>query len=67
MTNEEFNKKLEQGNKRMAIVSMTWSAFFAIPVLFTPLRYLDITIISWMVMTIIGILLSSKIVTKLWK
>jgi hypothetical protein len=67
-----FDNELDKGNRRMAIVITVWSILFAIPTLIL-MHYNEndlirkLLCISWTVEAFIGILLSPKIVNKIWK
>lgn len=63
----ELEKKLETGYKRLAIVSIIWSLLAMPFVFFIPKNSLSFFVIFWLIWIIIGILLSPKIVIKIWK
>lgn len=63
----ELGKKINQGNKRMAIVVTVWSLITIPFILFFNDKQIYLFFILWCLWIDIGILLSSKIINKLWK
>ena len=64
----ELEKKIEQGNKRLALVCCVWTLIFSIPLFFLINKpYWTAIIMSYMGVVIIGVLLSPKIVNLIWK
>jgi len=76
MTLEEFRKEKDtreiaelqdNGNKRLALVTIIL-ALIPVPLIaFIPQNYLQLFTIGWFIWVIIGILLSVKIINKIWK
>jgi hypothetical protein len=73
---KEFQKKLQKGYERLALVSSLW-ALISSPLLFILIQptgsfKLDndkyfLVVLVYLIWCIIGILLSPKIVNKIWK
>jgi uncharacterized protein YebE (UPF0316 family) len=66
----KLQDKINQGYKRLAIISTLMSIILAIPALYLSLTYLDFSfsiIITYQVLLCVGILMSPKIVNKIWK
>jgi len=63
---KDFQKKLQKGYERMSIVVCLWSTIL-VPILFiVPDESKFFAVLTWMVWIILGILLSPKIVEKIW-
>ena len=64
---KDFQKrKLQKGYKRLALVSSIW-ALISSPFLFWTNQDAFFPVIGWLTWCIIGILLSPKIVNRIWK
>jgi len=63
----EFDRSIHIGNKRMAIVSVIWCLIIIPIIFFVSNNYLGFFIILWLIWTIIGVLVSPKISKKIWK
>lgn len=64
---KDFQKKLQKGYKRLALVSSIW-ALISSPFLFIWTNQdAFFPVIGWLTWCIIGILLSPKIVNRIWK
>ena len=62
---KDFQKKLQKGYERMSIVVCLWACILA-PILFISNDNQFMLVITWMIWVILGILLSPKIVNKIW-
>jgi putative Mn2+ efflux pump MntP len=70
MEKTELQKRIDIGNKRMAIITCINAAIFSIPMFFliNQPKYIQMLYFCfWMVMICIGALLSPKIIYKIWK
>ncbi len=64
---KDFQKKLQKGYERMSIVTCLWATIL-VPILFiVPDESKFFAVITWLVWVILGILLSPKIVEKIWQ
>jgi hypothetical protein len=68
---KKINEEIEKSYKRMSLIVIIWSTlgFFAlipcIDIKEEPIWM--ICVVAWMIWSLIGILLSPKIVNKIWK
>lgn len=64
---KDFQKKLQKGYERMSIVVCLWATILA-PILFiVPDESKFFAVITWLTWVILGIILSPKIVKKIWE
>jgi len=64
---KDFQKKLQKGYKRLALVSSIW-ALISSPFLFiVPDESKSFAVLIWYVWVILGVALSPKIVNRIWK
>lgn len=64
----ELEKKIEQGNKRLAIVTCTESTILFIPLLFLiGHKYWNLFVIAYFILLLGSMLLAPKICNKIWK
>lgn len=63
----ELENKIDTANKQLSIVCSLWALLFAIPIFFIPQEYIPFSVIGWMVIVIIGVLLSPKICNLIWR
>lgn len=65
--NDEFQKKLQKGYKRLALVSSLWTLISSPFLFIVPDESKSFAVLIWYVWVIIGVALSPKIVEKIWK
>lgn len=64
---KDFQKKLQKGYERMSIVVCLWATILT-PILFiVPDESKFFAVITWLTWVILGIILSPKIVKKIWE
>ena len=67
----EFDRKIQIGNKRSAIVSMIWCSLLLPIIFFIPddkfNTFISVFVYCWIMWTVVGILLLPKILRKIWK
>jgi len=63
---KDFQKKLQKGYERMSIVVCLWTTILAPIIFIVPDESKFFAVLTWMVWIILGILLSPKIVEKIW-
>lgn len=64
---KEFKKRLEKSYKRMALVSSLWALLGSPLIFLTPDESKFFAIITWYAWVILGVLLSPKIINKIWE
>jgi len=64
---KELEKKLEKSYKRVSVVAVIIGLIFYLPVFLIPKNYINIYVIMWLFLFSAIILVSPKIVNKIWK
>jgi len=65
---KDLEKKIEQGNRRLALVSCIWASIIFIPLFFLiGNMYWNLFVITYFILLLGGMLFVPKICNKIWK